>query len=144
MDDTSSVLSDPYLILELQPGCSITEIKESYRKLIQQWHPDKCQAAGASDRFQEVKKAYDLLIDDGWREEHDRLILARTNTMAEVVSLDEFNFDLEDGDAYYYRSCRCGGQHTIFAQDLDDGYNTVQCSNCSINLVIGQSIGDNK
>ncbi|MGP1383205.1 MAG: DnaJ domain-containing protein [Thainema sp.] len=32
--------SEYYALLGLQPGASVTEIKQAYRQLAKQWHPD--------------------------------------------------------------------------------------------------------
>lgn len=46
--------------LNLSSTCSIVDIKKSYRKLAQKYHPDKYN--GSSDKFIEIKNAYDYLI----------------------------------------------------------------------------------
>ncbi len=138
----SDGIVDPYVTLEVNPNSNDSEIKENYRRLINHWHPDKCPVLGASERFQEIKKAYELLSDPEWRKQYDRKQQQKVGTIAEVVNLSEFDFDLdkEDGEAYYSKKCRCGGSHQIYQQDIDDGYNTVECSNCSISIIIGDTL----
>lgn len=53
---------DPYQILGVSRDASAAEVKKSYRKLAQKWHPDK--NAGdkkAEEKFKEVKEAYERI-----------------------------------------------------------------------------------
>ncbi|MFO7931771.1 MAG: DnaJ domain-containing protein [Thermodesulfobacteriota bacterium] len=58
---------DPYAVLGLSPGASNKEIHEAYRKLAQQYHPDKVSHLGkefqelASRKFVEIQEAYETL-----------------------------------------------------------------------------------
>ena len=57
-------LKDYYAILEIETSASVTEIKKSFRRLAQQFHPDKNQAdAYASAQFTEIKEAYEVLTN---------------------------------------------------------------------------------
>ena len=56
-----------YSVLDLEPGSTKEDIKRAYRKLAQQWHPDKFsnkpeQLKQARERFELIKEAYDTLI----------------------------------------------------------------------------------
>ena len=59
--DTSD---DPYAVLGIQRDASSDEIKEVYRRLVKQYHPDKVQHLGeefrelAEKRFKEIQEAY--------------------------------------------------------------------------------------
>ena len=60
-------LNDDYAVLNLEPGSTKGEIKQAYRKLAQQWHPDKFsqqpeQLPAARAKFELIKTAYDRLI----------------------------------------------------------------------------------
>lgn len=62
-----SSLNYYYSVLELEPGSTKEDIKQAYRKLAQQWHPDKfsqhpSQLEKARERFELIKEAYDKLI----------------------------------------------------------------------------------
>jgi curved DNA-binding protein CbpA len=57
-------LKDYYEILELEPSASVPEIKRSFRKLAQQFHPDKNPTdAYAAARFHEIKEAHEVLTN---------------------------------------------------------------------------------
>ena len=62
-------LKDYYQILELEPAATQTEIKKAYRKLAQQYHPDKTNNdPHATGRFTEIKEAYETLIHPAKKE----------------------------------------------------------------------------
>lgn len=62
-------LKDYYAILEIETSASATEIKKSFRRLAQQFHPDKNQADPyASAQFSEIKEAYDVLTNPSKKE----------------------------------------------------------------------------
>jgi molecular chaperone DnaJ len=55
---------DYYDILGVTRNASDAEIKRAYRKLAMKWHPDKNQnSAEASQMFQDIGEAYDVLSD---------------------------------------------------------------------------------
>lgn len=59
--------SDPYTTLGVSPNATQAEIREAYRKLANQYHPDKVAHLGkefqqlAEKRFKEIQNAYDQL-----------------------------------------------------------------------------------
>ncbi|MDJ0663373.1 MAG: DnaJ C-terminal domain-containing protein [Acidimicrobiia bacterium] len=64
--------TDYYAILGVKSDASAKDIKQAYRKLAQQYHPDK--NAGdtvAEGRFKEVNEAYEVLGDTETRKEYD-------------------------------------------------------------------------
>ena len=66
-------LSDHYATLGVDENASAKEIKQAYRKLAQQHHPDRNAGdAAAEDKFKEVQSAYDVLGDEEKRKAYDR------------------------------------------------------------------------
>ncbi len=64
---------DYYEVLGLERNASAEEIKKAYRKLAKQYHPDfNKNDAEANKKFNEVKEAYDVLIDPQKRDSYDR------------------------------------------------------------------------
>ncbi len=64
-------LKDYYAILQVEPSATLPEIKKAYRKLAQQYHPDKNQKdpyAGA--QFEAIKEAYEVLTHPGKKERY--------------------------------------------------------------------------
>jgi len=67
-----------YKTLEIAPGASETEIRDSFRKLARKYHPDMVREGGpvskeeAKVKFQEISAAYEVLKDPRKRREYDR------------------------------------------------------------------------
>jgi DnaJ-class molecular chaperone len=64
---------DLYSILEVQPNCTENEIKKAYHRLALLYHPDKCRDDDASDKFQKISYAYEILINPKTRQEYCKL-----------------------------------------------------------------------
>ncbi|GAB7219713.1 DnaJ C-terminal domain-containing protein [Vibrio comitans] len=63
---------DLYDILGVDKGSSKKDIKKAYKKLASQYHPDKNPAPSASEKFKEVKEAYEILSDQDKRAQYDQ------------------------------------------------------------------------
>lgn len=50
-------------ILELGDDYTEEELKKQYRLMALQYHPDKDHSVGATEKFQEIKEAYDVLLN---------------------------------------------------------------------------------
>jgi len=64
---------DYYEILGVQRGASKDEIKDAYRKLALEFHPDRNKSPEAEERFKEISEAYAVLSDDQKRQTYDQL-----------------------------------------------------------------------
>ena len=63
---------DYYATLGVQKGATEADIKKSYRKLAQKYHPDANPGdTAAEEKFKEVSHAYDVLSDARTRKEYD-------------------------------------------------------------------------
>ncbi len=62
-------LKDYYSTLKLEPSATLVEIKKAYRKLAQQYHPDKNNNDPyAAAQFSEIKEAYEVLTNPAKKE----------------------------------------------------------------------------
>ena len=64
---------DYYKVLGVTRSATDREIKQAYRKLARQYHPDLNDGADAEDRFKEVTEAYEVLSDPDKRSRFDSL-----------------------------------------------------------------------
>src|SRR3954470_24010166 len=72
MSTKDYVEKDYYKALGVAKDADGNTIKKAYRKLAQQFHPDKNPGdAKAEARFKEVSEAYDVLSDPAKRKEYD-------------------------------------------------------------------------
>ena len=62
---------DYYEVLGVQKGASKEQIKDAYRNLALQFHPDRNKAPEAEARFKEISEAYAVLSDDEKRRQYD-------------------------------------------------------------------------
>jgi len=69
-------MKDPYDILGVSKDASKTDIKKSYRKLANKYHPDK---GGDSEKFKEINQAYQVLSDDKKKNQYDQFGSAGMN-----------------------------------------------------------------
>lgn len=63
---------DYYEVLGIGKESGAEEIKKAYRKLARENHPDVNKAADATEKFKEIKEAYDVLSDDQKRAQYDQ------------------------------------------------------------------------
>lgn len=65
-----------YSILEIEADSTESEIKKSYRSLALRWHPDKNpnNVDAANEKFKIISAAYEALIDQEHKSEHDFLL----------------------------------------------------------------------
>ncbi len=68
-------MEDLYEVLGLKRDATISDIKQAYRRLVKQYHPDstfgKDNPGTAAERFQQIQKAYKTLSDEESRRAYD-------------------------------------------------------------------------
>lgn len=66
-------MRDPYLVLGVPKSASETDIKQAFRRIAKDNHPDRhANNPAALERFKEANSAYELLSDGGKRSQFDR------------------------------------------------------------------------
>jgi DnaJ-related protein SCJ1 len=61
-----------YEVLGVDKDSSKKAIKKAYKNLSKKYHPDKNKEPDAQDKFVELAKAYEVLIDDEKRRVYDQ------------------------------------------------------------------------
>jgi molecular chaperone DnaJ len=103
----SSGKRDYYDVLGIQKSASKDEIKNAYRKLALQYHPDRNKDPGSEEKFKEISEAYAVLSDDEKRKRYDTYGHVGPE---EVFRGSEANFD------EVFRDMGFGGFRDIFEQ----------------------------
>ncbi len=65
-----------YHTLQVLPNATSGEIKQAYRRLVKQFHPDSNQAEGDSEQIIRINAAYEILKDTANRRSYDRQLNA--------------------------------------------------------------------
>lgn len=98
---------DYYEVLGISKNSEKGEIKNAYRKLALQYHPDRNKSPGAEERFKEISEAYAVLSDDDKRKRYDTYGHVGTE---EVFRGSEANFE------EIFKDMGFGGFRDIFEQ----------------------------
>ena len=98
---------DYYEVLGVPRGANKDEIKNAYRKLALQYHPDRNKTAGSEEKFKEISEAYAVLSDDDKRKRYDTYGHVGSE---EVFRGSEANFD------EIFKDMGFGGFRDIFEQ----------------------------
>ncbi len=72
-------MTNYYRVLQVQKGSNSEEIKNSFRRLVKKYHPDKDKTNGVSskEKIKVLIEAYKTLTDSGKRFHYDKLLQSK-------------------------------------------------------------------
>ncbi|XP_030055526.1 dnaJ homolog subfamily C member 28 [Microcaecilia unicolor] len=56
------IIKDCYRLLNVQEGCSLNDVRDSYRKLAKQYHPDSGSPSADVNKFVQIEEAYRTML----------------------------------------------------------------------------------
>ena len=116
-----STTESAYDILEVEPTCSLCELKASYNRLILLHHPDK--ATGTTGLFLKVQAAWKLVSTEDDRKRYDMTSNSGVFVCSETFPLSDFIVCDDDGGLS--RPCRCGDNYQVCSIRKECG--RIQC-----------------
>lgn len=110
---------DYYKILGVTKTATQDEIKKSYRKLAQKYHPDKNPGNKvAEDKFKEISEANEVLSDPDKRSKYDNLGSSWNNFSQSGGKQDDFNWN-----EWFNKSQNAGNNPNSRKQTVGDYFN---------------------
>jgi len=94
-----------YAVLGVKRTATDSEVKEAFRRLARQWHPDVCREPDAAEQFMALKQAYDFLSDPVKRAKYDAGLALQQHAEQYMA---ERRADTERFIAGYRPPLRCG------------------------------------
>ncbi|MDD4718723.1 MAG: molecular chaperone DnaJ [Bacilli bacterium] len=93
---------DYYEVLGVDKNASINDIKNAFRKLAKQYHPDVSKEANAEEKFKEAQEAYAVLSDEEKRKQYDQFGHNAFSGNGGAQGFDFSDFDFSDifGDLF--------------------------------------------
>ena len=122
---------DYYEVLGVQKNANKDEIKDAYRKLAMQYHPDRNKTPEAEEKFKEISEAYAVLSDDRKRQQYDTFGHAGINqrySTEDIFRGADFNSifrDLGFGFADIFSQLFGGGFRGGFREPVNRGRDLV-------------------
>ena len=74
-----------YDILNIPQTSTKRDIKKAFHKLVLQYHPDKSDNIGTTQKFREIKAAYEILYDDEKRKEYDSITSVQKGQLYDLL-----------------------------------------------------------
>lgn len=109
---------DYYDVLNVSRNSSKEDIKNAYRKLALQYHPDRNKSPDAEEKFKEISEAYAVLSDDEKRRQYDQFGHAGIDSR---YSWDDLFRGVDFGEVFRDIGFGFGGFDSIFDRFFGTG-----------------------
>lgn len=86
-------MSNYYDILNINKNALSSDITKSYKNLAKKYHPDKNKDIDTTEQFQNIKEAYETLIDSKKRRIYDNEINKNSNNFFNIFNNDSYNLN---------------------------------------------------
>ncbi|MBW1779244.1 MAG: DnaJ domain-containing protein [Deltaproteobacteria bacterium] len=73
---------DYYIVLGVSRGANLSKIKKAYRTVIKQYHPDVTQTRESTERFLEIREAYETLSNEAKRKSYDEQLAGQGSNLS--------------------------------------------------------------
>jgi DnaJ domain len=94
---------DYYAILEINHNASFEEIKNAFRRLVLQYHPDKNKQRDAPEKFRAIVEAYEMLCQEKGQKDSDYAELLIRPGKVKMGNVNEYSqVEITQGDAFLY------------------------------------------
>ena len=144
---------DLYEILEIKSTATENEIKKSYHRLVKLYHPDKNKAPNASEKFQKIQSAYEILSNDKTRQEYQKMNQSEKLSFVEILEkiindklnineLKKYGINLEKTDIEYIQHNIINFFNTLDINELLDLFKKGKVPRKEFNNIINCSESD--
>ena len=117
---------DPYKTLGLSNNASTKDIKDAYRKLALEKHPDK--AGGSTEEFQKISEAYEMLSDPQKKRRFDNPTKINMGNFVNVNDMFSSTFtNFFNANCEINRTQRTPDKRHEINLSLEDMYNGKTC-----------------
>ncbi|GBG27909.1 DnaJ family protein [Hondaea fermentalgiana] len=132
---TGTATSDLYEVLDVERGATQAELRQRYRELALELHPDKNVGQGGdATRFVALQEAWAVLSDEAERRAYDARLQAAEAPAAAAAEIDIDDLAWDGVAKSFVHTCRCSDMVHVTEADLDKGCEIFECPSCSLRI----------
>lgn len=113
---------DYYIVLGVNRGSDLNQIKKAYRTAAKKYHPDTSHSSKNSDKFLEASKAYDILSNEEKRLKYDMELEKHELRLRDLRRQKAFRSRLEEMESIFFSTADDFFEGSLFGFfDLEKG-----------------------